>query len=62
MVISVLYVLSPVDFIPDFVPGFGLVDDAGAFATFVGLVISILKDKKKRQQSAEGNLKKITEP
>ncbi len=30
--VSILYVLSPVDAIPDFIPGIGLIDDAAILA------------------------------
>lgn len=33
-----VYVLSPLDFIPDFVPGVGLIDDAAVLAAAVKLI------------------------
>ena len=36
IVASLLYLISPIDFIPDFIPGIGLIDDAFV----IGLVIS----------------------
>lgn len=30
--VSILYILSPVDAIPDFIPGIGLIDDAAILA------------------------------
>ncbi len=30
--VSILYILSPVDAIPDFIPGIGFIDDAAIFA------------------------------
>jgi len=52
MGLSALYVLSPLDLVPDVVPGLGQIDDLGAIATLIGLAISIYKDfkKKKNQQ------------
>jgi len=53
MGLSALYVLSPLDLIPDAIIGPGQIDDLGAIATFIGLAISIYKDfknKKKTQQ------------
>lgn len=38
MVFSLLYVLSPLDLIPDFIPVIGLMDDAAVFAICVGMV------------------------
>ena len=35
---SLLYVLSPIDLIPDFIPGIGLVDDAAVVAACLRLV------------------------
>lgn len=32
IVVSILYILSPVDAIPDFIPGIGLIDDAAILA------------------------------
>lgn len=32
LVAALIYVLSPVDFIPDFIPGIGLIDDAAVLA------------------------------
>lgn len=47
-IISALaYFLSPVDFIPDALPGVGLVDDAAVIAVCLELVKSDLEDYKK---------------
>ncbi|WP_029522237.1 YkvA family protein [Persephonella sp. KM09-Lau-8] len=40
VVVALLYVLSPVDFIPDFIPGVGYVDDAFV----MGLVLMMIKE------------------
>jgi uncharacterized membrane protein YkvA (DUF1232 family) len=32
LAVTLLYVLSPVDMIPDFIPGIGLIDDAAVLA------------------------------
>lgn len=32
VVAALIYVLSPVDFLPDFIPGIGLIDDAAVVA------------------------------
>ena len=49
MGLSVLYVLSPLDLIPDVIPGIGQIDDLGVIATFIGLAISIYKDFKNKK-------------
>jgi len=54
MGLSALYVLSPLDLIPDVIPILGQIDDAGALAALIGLAISIYKDwkgKKNQQQN-----------
>ncbi len=38
IVFSLIYVLSPIDLIPDFIPVIGLMDDAAVFALCVGLI------------------------
>ena len=44
---ALLYVLSPIDLIPDFIPGVGLVDDAGVVVACLRLVkVDIDKYKK----------------
>lgn len=37
-VATLLYILSPIDAIPDFIPGAGLVDDAAVFALALKLI------------------------
>jgi uncharacterized membrane protein YkvA (DUF1232 family) len=32
LVAAVIYVVSPIDFMPDFIPGIGLIDDAAVLA------------------------------
>jgi len=49
MGLSALYILNPVDLIPDVVPALGQIDDAGALATFVGLAISIYSEFRKKK-------------
>lgn len=43
VVFSLIYALSPIDLIPDFIPVIGLMDDAAVFALCVGLVEKDLK-------------------
>ena len=40
VVLVLLYVLNPLDIIPDFIPGFGYVDDAGVLALALKLIQS----------------------
>jgi uncharacterized membrane protein YkvA (DUF1232 family) len=42
IVIAVLYVLSPVDLIPEFIPGVGSVDDA--VVALLGMLIARRRD------------------
>lgn len=38
IILVLLYVLNPLDIIPDFIPGFGYVDDAGVLALALKLI------------------------
>jgi uncharacterized membrane protein YkvA (DUF1232 family) len=49
MGLSALYILNPVDLIPDVVPALGQIDDAGALAAFVGLAISVYSEFRKKK-------------
>jgi|GEM_PF-4107473 len=49
MAVAVIYILSPVDAIPDVIPLLGLLDDAGALGTFIGLAIAVMKKKKEKE-------------
>jgi uncharacterized membrane protein YkvA (DUF1232 family) len=48
---ALLYVLSPVDLIPDFIPGIGYVDDAGVVAACLKLVKLDLENYRKRKNA-----------
>jgi len=37
---SLLYVLSPIDLIPDFIPGIGLIDDASVVTACLSLILN----------------------
>ena len=43
IIVALLYVLSPADFIPDFVPGIGYIDDASVFTYCLSLINKELK-------------------
>jgi uncharacterized membrane protein YkvA (DUF1232 family) len=49
MGLSALYILSPIDLIPDLIPGLGQIDDAGALAALIGMAASIYSEHKKRK-------------
>ena len=47
IVAALIYFVSPIDLIPDFIPGMGLIDDAGVILFCLNLVKSDLDDFKK---------------
>ena len=52
--ITVVYALSPIDFVPDFIPVFGYLDDVILLPMLVALTIKFIPDKvleEKRQQA-----------
>ncbi len=50
IVFTLLYVLNPIDLIPDFIPGIGLVDDVAVMYLCLKLVGEDLEDFKKWQE------------
>ena len=40
MAVAVVYIVSPIDFIPDFILGFGQIDDAGVAVWLAGAILS----------------------
>lgn len=44
IILTLLYVFSPIDIIPDFIPGLGLVDDAGMVALCIAAARSDIND------------------
>ncbi|MCK5840562.1 MAG: DUF1232 domain-containing protein [Candidatus Sabulitectum sp.] len=61
VVASLLYVLSPVDLIPDFIPFFGLLDDAAVVSACLLLIeqdlskYKIWKDLESQSKKMDGN-------
>jgi Uncharacterized conserved protein len=55
-VITIGYALSPIDFIPDFIPVIGLLDDLILLPMFVALTIKFIPDEvlKQCREEAEG--------
>jgi uncharacterized membrane protein YkvA (DUF1232 family) len=51
---SALYVVSPLDLIPDWVPILGQIDDAGALSALVGLAVSVYSDYRKKKKGNKG--------
>jgi uncharacterized membrane protein YkvA (DUF1232 family) len=64
---ALLYVISPIDIIPDFIPVAGYVDDAAVIAGVVALLADRLrrfreKREAARQESREGRPRKLLPP
>jgi len=53
MGLSALYILSPLDLIPDIIPALGQIDDAAALSALIGLVVSIYADYKKKKKPTQ---------
>lgn len=51
LIVSVLYLLSPIDIIPDMIPALGQVDDLGALLLAIMGLISNWKQEKTTQQT-----------
>jgi uncharacterized membrane protein YkvA (DUF1232 family) len=50
MIIAVVYILSPIDFIPDFLLPFGIVDDVGALSW---LVVAVGQEYTRHRQAKQ---------
>lgn len=55
IVASLIYLISPIDFIPDFLPGIGFIDDVFV----IGLVISSAKNDLDAYQEWKSNIKLV---
>jgi len=49
IILSVIYVFSPIDIVPDFLAGFGLIDDAGVLITTI--VLEVIKRTRAEKKS-----------
>ncbi len=49
---GVLYIIFPVDFLPDFIPGVGWLDDAAIFTVLAGYLYKKANDIRVEQKSA----------
>lgn len=43
VVLCLIYVLSPIDFLPDFIPLLGWIDDIGAIVAAIGMVKPLMQ-------------------
>jgi len=53
-ILTIIYVVSPVDFIPDVMPIIGWMDDAGVFLAQLLSFIFYLKEKRRNIHKDEG--------
>jgi uncharacterized membrane protein YkvA (DUF1232 family) len=53
-ILTIIYVVSPVDFIPDVMPIIGWMDDAGVFLAQLLSFIFYLKEKRRNIHKNEG--------
>ena len=58
IVAALLYLISPVDFVPDWIPVAGLLDDAGIAALVLDYVLKHMDDKKAGRETKDGKTKK----
>lgn len=56
MVGAAIYAISPIDLLPDFIPGIGLIDDAAILATVAGVCISEINKYVTWKYSEDSNI------
>lgn len=58
IVAALLYLISPVDFVPDWIPVAGILDDAGVATLVLDYVLKRMDDKKAGRETKAGKTKK----
>ena len=58
IVAALLYLISPVDFVPDWIPVAGLLDDAGIAALVLDYVLKRMGDKRDGKETKDGKAAK----
>lgn len=48
---ALVYLISPIDFVPDFTPIIGLLDDIAAISTAVASILKFLEKKKESKET-----------
>src|SRR3954453_18401455 len=58
VVAALLYLISPVDLVPDWIPVAGILDDAGIATLVLDYVLKRMDDKKAGRETKDGKTKK----